>query len=125
MTNPPLPSLTDAEVYLSVDDVQRHLKRSRASVYRYANTDPAILNPPYDPERLNPEVRQNRDAPLMFHPQEVRRFARDILGMTPTIEVQLAAETTTHTLLREILEELKAIRQQLTAPAQDSDSSLP
>ena len=101
------------DAYLAVEDVQRQIKRSRASVYRYANTDPKILNPPFDPNRLNPEVRDDRDAPLKFHPQEVRRFARDVLGLNPTIAVQPSEETTTHELLRAILRELKAIREHL------------
>ena len=101
------------DAYLAVEDVQRQIKRSRASVYRYANTDPKILNPPFDPHRLNPEVRDDRDAPLKFHPQEVRRFARDVLGLNPTIAVQPSEETTTHELLRAILIELKAIREHL------------
>jgi hypothetical protein len=102
------------DAYLTVEDVQRQIKRSRASVYRYANTDPEILNPPYDPQKLNPEIRQDRDQPLQFHPREVRRFAQDVLGLTPTITVQPSEETTTHELLKAILAELKAIREQLT-----------
>jgi hypothetical protein len=31
---------------LTIDDVQKYLNRSRASVYRYANTDPDQLNLP-------------------------------------------------------------------------------
>ena len=30
-------------------DVQKSLNRSRASVYRYTNTDPRNLNPPFNP----------------------------------------------------------------------------
>lgn len=104
-------SLVDA--YLTVEDVQRQIKRSRASVYRYANTDPKILNPPFEPYKLNPEIRNDRDEPLKFHPQEVSRFARDVLGLTPTIAVHPSEETTTHELLRAILVELKAIRKHL------------
>lgn len=98
---------------LSVDDVQRYLNRSRASVYRYANTDPDLLNPPYDAKKLNPELRQNKDEPLVFRPQEVRRFAEEVLGLQPVIQVQTAPETVTTDLLRQILDELKAIRQHL------------
>ena len=109
----PLGNELPPDAYLAVEDVQRQIKRSRASVYRYANTDPKILNPPFDPNRLNPEVRDDRDAPLKFHPQEVRRFARDVLGLNPTIAVQPSEETTTHELLKAILVELKAIREHL------------
>jgi hypothetical protein len=118
--SPPLENLGQAsyssgleDSYLSVDQVQQHLRRSRASVYRYANTDPDILNPPFNPNRLNPEVRQDRDAPLQFHVREVRRFARDVLGLAPTIAVQPSEETVTQGLMREILVELRAIRQHL------------
>lgn len=99
-----------ADAYLEVEDVQRQIRRSRASVYRYANTDAKVLNPPFDPNRLNPELRDNRDDPLKFHPREVRRFAQDVLGLNPTIAVQPSEETTTHELLKAILAELKSIR---------------
>ncbi|MBF2037027.1 MAG: resolvase [Leptolyngbyaceae cyanobacterium T60_A2020_046] len=105
-----------ADVYLSIDDVQRQLKRSRASVYRYANTDANLLNPPFDPQKLNPEIRDDRDDPLQFHPQEVRRFARDVLGLSPTIAVQPSEETVTQTLLKAVLQELQAIRRLLENP---------
>lgn len=104
------------DAYLTVEDVQRQIRRSRASVYRYANTDPDILNLPFDPAKLNPEIRQDRDAPLQFRPQEVRRFAQDVLGLNPTIAVQPSEETTTHELLKAILIELQAIRKQLESP---------
>ncbi|MBD2257544.1 resolvase [Pseudanabaena sp. FACHB-2040] len=98
---------------LTVEDVQKQLKRSRASVYRYANTDSELLNPPFDPQKLNPEVRTNREDPLLFHPKEVRRFARDVLGLNPTIEVQTPPETVTQELLRAILLELQSIHELL------------
>jgi hypothetical protein len=108
--------------YLTVDDVQKQIKRSRASVYRYANTDPDVLNLPYDPQKLNPEVRRDRDAPLLFHPKEVRRFAQDILGLNPTITVQPSEETTTQEILKSILTELKAIRAYLESQEMHADS---
>jgi hypothetical protein len=96
---------------MTVDDVQKALGRSRASVYRYANTDPVELNPPYDPDRLNPEFRTHKDEPILFHPNEVARFAQTVLGIRQvTIEVQESPETVTHQLLREILNELRSIR---------------
>ncbi|HEY9887942.1 MAG TPA: hypothetical protein V6D02_06035 [Candidatus Obscuribacterales bacterium] len=99
------------DAYLTVDEVQKQIKRSRASVYRYANTDPDLLNPPYDPSKLNPELRRDRDEPLQFHPREVRRFAQDVLGLNPTITVQPSEETTTQEILKAILSELQAIRE--------------
>ena len=101
------------DAYLTVDDVQKQIKRSRASVYRYANTHPDILNPPFDADKLNPEVRRDRDDPLLFHPREVRRFAQEVLGLNPTITVQPSEETTTQEILKAILSELRAIRQHL------------
>ncbi|NEP20127.1 MAG: resolvase [Leptolyngbya sp. SIO4C1] len=99
---------------LSVEAVQKILNRSRASVYRYANTEPTLVNPPFDAQRLNPERRDHRDAPLMFHPNEVARFAQEVLGIQQvTIELVQPAETVTNALLRQILEELQAIRQAL------------
>ncbi|HAN46400.1 MAG TPA: resolvase [Cyanobacteria bacterium UBA8156] len=99
---------------MDVEAVQKALGRSRASVYRYANTDPYRLNLPYDPKRLNPEIRQHDQEPLLFHPTEVSRFARDVLKIDQvTIVVQEGPETQTHELLRAILAELQALRQDL------------
>lgn len=100
----------DTGALLSVDAVQKYLNRSRASVYRYANTDPSTLNPPYNQTKLNPEVRRDKDDPLEFRPQEVRRFAEEVLGLHPTIHVQPPEETITHDLMRQVLQELRAIR---------------
>jgi hypothetical protein len=43
----------------------------------------------------------------------VRRFAEEVLGLQPVIQVQPAPETVTTDLLRQILAELKAIRYHL------------
>lgn len=103
-----------AQGLMSVEAVEKALNRSRASVYRYANTDPETLNPPYDPQKLNPELRVNKDDPILFHPNEVARFAQDVLGIKQvTIEVQQPVETVTHELLRAILSELQSIHQLL------------
>ncbi|MBD1998983.1 resolvase [Leptolyngbya sp. FACHB-671] len=99
---------------MSVEAVQKALNRSRASVYRYANTDPENSNLPYDPQKLNPELRLDKDDPLLFHPNEVARFAKDVLGIKQvTIEIQQPAETVTHELLRAILAELQSIHELL------------
>ena len=97
---------------MTVEAVQKVLNRSRASVYRYANTDALILNPPFEHTRLNPESRQHKEDPLMFHPNEVARFAQDVLGIKQvTIEISQPPETLTHQLLRQVLDELKVIRE--------------
>ena len=71
-----------AEALVGIDDVQKSLNRSRASVYRYTNTDPRNLNPPFNPRKLNPEYRSDQKDPLMFHPNEVARFAKDVLRLS-------------------------------------------
>ncbi|PSB16810.1 resolvase [filamentous cyanobacterium CCP2] len=107
---------TDANGLMPIESVQKVLNRSRASVYRYANTDPKVLNLKHDPQKLNPEYRKHKDEPLLFHPNEVARFAKDVLGIQPiTIEVKQPTETLTHELLHAILMELKDIHQLLQA----------
>ncbi|MGB3300723.1 MAG: resolvase [Phormidesmis sp.] len=105
-----------ADQLIPIESVQKILNRSRASVYRYANTHQTILNPPFDPNCLNPEIRNDKDAPLMFHPNEVARFAQDILGIKQvTIELAQPVETETNRLLQAVLSELQAIKQLLTS----------
>ncbi len=109
---PQIAAETDSQNLMSVESVQKVLNRSRASVYRYANTDGVILNPAFDHKRLNPESRQYKEEPLMFHPNEVARFAQDVLGIKQvTIEISQPTETVTHQLLRQVLAELKVIRE--------------
>ncbi len=99
---------------MDVEAVQKALNRSRASIYRYANTDPNHLNPAYEPGLLNAELRGHKDEPLLFHPNEVARFARDILRMKQvTIEVREMPPDPTQDLLRAILAELQGIHQVL------------
>ena len=105
---------SSGETLIGIDEVQRSLGRSRASVYRYTNTDPRNLNPPFNPRRLNPEYRSDQKDPLLFHPNEVARFARDVLRIKEvTVEVLNAPSTATQQLLGAILEELRAIRLRL------------
>lgn len=103
---------------MDVEDIQKALSRSRASIYRYAHTDPAkgLLNLPYDPARLNPELRQSDREPLLFHPTEVSRFARDVLKIKQvTIQVQETAQNETNRLLKEILQELRSLNQAISS----------
>ncbi|WP_156796668.1 resolvase [Cyanobium sp. PCC 7001] len=109
------PPVEGAEALISIDEVQKALNRSRASVYRYTNTDPRNLNPPFNPRRLNPEYRSDQKDPLLFHPHEVARFARDVLRIKEvTVEVLNSPSTATQQLLGAILEELRIIRGQLS-----------
>lgn len=96
---------------MDVDAVEEALNRSRASVYRYANTDPYQLNLPYHPKKLNPEIRSHHTDPLLFHPNEVARFAKEVLKIKQvTIEVQNRAPDPNQELLSAILQELQEIR---------------
>lgn len=113
MPDPAHPELMD------LDQVQTTLHRSRASIYRYVNTDSQVLNSPFDPQRLNPEIRRSRRQPLLFHPQEVARFAKDVLRYkTVNIEFKDLPPNQTEQLLTAILSELQAIRQLLETQAE-------
>ena len=108
-----------AEALVGIDDVQKSLNRSRASVYRYTNTDSRNLNPPFNPRKLNPEYRSDQKDPLMFHPNEVARFAKDVLRIKEvTVEVLNSPSTATQQILGSILVELRLIRSQLEASGQ-------
>ena len=110
---------------IGIDEVQKSLNRSRASVYRYTNTDSRNLNPPFNPRKLNPEYRSDQKDPLMFHPNEVARFAKDILRIKEvTVEVLNSPSTVTQNVLESILEELKIIRMTLEAQQKNSSNGL-
>ena len=103
--------MASCDSLVAIDDVQKSLNRSRASVYRYTNTDPRNLNPPFNPRKLNPEYRSDQKDPLLFHPNEVARFAKDILRIKEvTVEVLSSPSTATQEVLTSILEELRCIR---------------
>jgi hypothetical protein len=108
---PASPSGDNGEGLIGIDDVQRALNRSRASVYRYTNTDPRNLNPAFNPRKLNPEYRSDQKEALLFHPNEVARFARDVLRIKEvTVEVLNSPYSATQQLLSSILDELRDIR---------------
>lgn len=115
--SPAAPGLGEDYELLDVETVQRILGRSRASIYRYAHTDPKgeVLNLPFDPHHLNPEHRRDFQEPLLFHANEVARFARDVLRIQDvTIKVMTSPQSQTQRLLTEILAELKEIRSLLS-----------
>ena len=112
----PVATSAQSEALVGIDDVQKSLNRSRASVYRYTNTDPRNLNPPFNPRKLNPEYRSDQKDPLLFHPNEVARFAKDVLRIKEvTVEVLNSPSTATQQMLGAILDELKQIRSHLEA----------
>ena len=108
---------------LTIDEVQKTLNRSRASVYRYTNTDTRNLNPPFNPKKLNTEFRSDQKDQLLFHPNEVARFAKDILRIKEvTVEIFNSPSSETQNTLNAILEELKFIRTYLE---KNSESNQP
>ena len=99
---------------LTIDEVQKTLNRSRASVYRYTNTDTRNLNPPFNPRKVNTEFRSDQKDQLLFHPNEVARFAKDILRIKEvTVEIFNSPSSETQNILNAILEELRIIRNKL------------
>ena len=115
--------MAQSDALVAIDDVQKSLNRSRASVYRYTNTDPRNLNPPFNPRKLNPEYRSDQKDALLFHPNEVARFAKDVLRIKEvTVEVLNSPSTATQQELGAILEELRQSSTHLEdLPAAPSD----
>ena len=110
---------------LTIDEVQKTLNRSRASVYRYTNTDTRNLNPPFNPRKLNTEFRSDQKDQLLFHPNEVARFAKDILRIKEvTVEILNSPSSETQKILSAILDELIIIRNKLDEQS-DKDQSIP
>ena len=104
-------NISSSEELVGIDEVQKFLNRSRASVYRYTNTDVRNLNPNFNPRKLNPEYRSDQKEPLRFHPNEIARFAKDILRIKEvTVEIFNSPSSASQNLLVEILAELKNIR---------------
>ena len=120
--------MANSESLVGIDEVQKCLNRSRASVYRYTNTDTRNLNPPFNPRKLNPEYRSDQKDPLLFHPNEIARFAKDILRIKEvTVEILNSPSTATQTVLTSILEELRLIRAHLESsknPSSDGPAHL-
>tara|TARA_B100000700_G_C14927884_1_gene800424 strand:- start:462 stop:926 length:465 start_codon:yes stop_codon:yes gene_type:complete len=113
--------MANSDSLIGIDEVQKSLNRSRASVYRYTNTDTRNVNPAFNPRKLNPEYRTDQKDPLLFHPNEVARFAKDILRIKEVnVEVLNSPSTVTQSVLNSILEELRAIRLHLESTSESS-----
>ncbi len=118
------PTMPDNDSLVGIDEVQKSLNRSRASVYRYSNTDSRNLNPPFNHRKLNPEYRSDQKDPLLFHPNEVARFAKDVLRIKEvTVEVLNSPSSATQQVLNAILEELRTISSCLESIKNDSSPS--
>ena len=103
-------NISGSDELVGIEEVQKFLNRSRASVYRYTNTDPRNLNPSFNPRKLNPEFRTDQKEPLKFHPNEIARFAKDILRIKEvTVEVFNSPSSAAQNVLMQILDELKII----------------
>ena len=114
-----------SDALLTIDEVQKTLNRSRASVYRYTNTDIRNLNPPFNPKKLNTEFRSDQKDQLLFHPNEVARFAKDILRIKEvTVEIFNSPSSETQNILKAILDELRIIRNKLDEQS-DKNQSIP
>ena len=115
--------MASSDSLIGIEEVQRSLNRSRASVYRYTNTDTRNINPAFNPRKLNPEYRTDQKDPLLFHPNEVARFAKDILRIKEVnVEVLNSPSSVTQSVLNSILEELKAIRAHLENTSEASQN---
>ena len=113
-------NISGSDELVGIEEVQKFLNRSRASVYRYTNTDPRNLNPSFNPRKLNPEFRTDQKEPLKFHPNEIARFAKDILRIKEvTVEVFNSPSSAAQNVLMQILDELKIIRSLLEKPGKN------
>ena len=109
-------NISGSDELVGIDEVQKFLNRSRASVYRYTNTDPRNLNPSFNPRKLNPEFRTDQKEQLKFHPNEIARFAKDILRIKEVTVVFNSPSSAAQNVLMQILDELKMIRSLLEKP---------
>tara|TARA_B100000700_G_C14887820_1_gene781279 strand:+ start:617 stop:1087 length:471 start_codon:yes stop_codon:yes gene_type:complete len=117
-------AMSHSDSLVGIDEVQKSLNRSRASVYRYTNTDTRNLNPPFNHKKLNPEYRSDQKDPLLFHPNEVARFAKDVLRIKEvTVEVLNSPSSATQQVLTAILEELRSISSRLDDISSDSSQN--
>jgi len=63
--------------FYTVQELQKVLDRSRASVYRILNTEKNVLNPPFDPQKLNHEYRANDFDPIQVSAAEITRWKEE------------------------------------------------
>lgn len=63
--------------YYTVQELQKVLDRSKASVYRILNTQRNVLNPPFDPQKLNHEYRVNDSDPIQVSTAEITRWKEE------------------------------------------------
>lgn len=64
----------EEQSHYTIEDLQKLLNRSRASVYRILNTGKDELNPPFDASKLNCEHRVDVQDPVRVSAKEVDRW---------------------------------------------------
>lgn len=62
------------EKYYTVEELQKLLNRGRATIYRILNTSKEILNPPFDPYKLNYEYRCDTKDSIRVSSLELDRW---------------------------------------------------
>jgi hypothetical protein len=64
------------KIYYTISSLEGVLHRSRATIYRYLNISENILNPPFDPYKLNHEFRLDATDPVLISSLEVDRWEK-------------------------------------------------
>ena len=104
-------NISSSEELVCIDEAQKFLNRSRASVYKNTHTDLRNRNTSFNPRKLNPEYRTDQKEPLRFHPNEIARFAKDILRIKEvTVEVFNSPSSAAQNTLSQIHKKKKSIR---------------
>jgi len=60
--------------YYTVQELEKLLKKSRATIYRILNTNKDTLNPPFNPCKLNHEYRVDSTDPIRVSSLEIDRW---------------------------------------------------
>ncbi len=63
--------------FYNIQELQKVLERSRASVYRILNTEKNVLNPSFNPQKLNYEYRAHDSDPIQVSAVEVSRWKEE------------------------------------------------
>jgi hypothetical protein len=64
----------NCKISYSISELEIILNRRRASIYRYLNTSKTVLNPSFDPSKLNYEYRSDTKDAIRVSLQEVNRW---------------------------------------------------
>jgi hypothetical protein len=64
------------ETCYTIPKLEKVLKRSRATIYRYLNISESVINPPFDPYKLNHKFRSDLTDPVLVSSIEVDRWKK-------------------------------------------------